>query len=119
MNIIEFYDNTNNDYHMVKEGLESDKRIYKFLLRFLNEYDRSELESAMKADDKDECIRLVHTIKGTSINLGLTQVSSLSADICQRLREGNEVADEKDAIDSLHAMIDSLKKLVHDVEKIE
>lgn len=63
------------------------------------------LKSAIKDDDTDSAIHLIHTIKGSSGNLGLTAILTIAQEIEKGIRLQNNI--------DLQAMVDNLESAVH------
>jgi HPt (histidine-containing phosphotransfer) domain-containing protein len=89
--------------HELKEYIDVDaalKRIggnmglYKRLLgRFVDGNHLDELDGAIKSGDTEEASRMTHTIKGVSANLSLDKIMSVSSELEQLLKAGNDCSD--------------------------
>jgi HPt (histidine-containing phosphotransfer) domain-containing protein len=76
------------DYEGVSERLLKDERIAKFLHKFLADKDYEELVQALGEKDYDTAFRASHSLKGLSLNLGLTGLQKASETLCEELRGG-------------------------------
>jgi HPt (histidine-containing phosphotransfer) domain-containing protein len=81
------------DYEGVSERLLKDERIAKFLRKFLADKDYDELMSALGEKDYETAFRASHSLKGLSLNLGLTGLQKASETLCEELRGGAPAAD--------------------------
>ena len=63
--------------------------LYKKLLgRFVEGNHMAALVDALKSDDKEEPIRMAHTIKGVSANLSLIKIRDITTELEQVLKDG-------------------------------
>jgi len=62
----------------------------KLLGRFIDGNHMDTLESAIQSGNMEEAANLAHTLKGVSANLSLAKVTSISTDLEQALKSGND-----------------------------
>ena len=62
----------------------------------------AELQDALSPPDADRLHRASHTLKGSSSNMGLKAVMSLSAELCNKTRQG-DVSGAEDLVASIIA----------------
>lgn len=84
----EFYDELNMDYEGVFQRLGSDAVVQKFVIRFLEDPNFEKLKTGMENKDAQEAFRAAHTIKGICLNLGFDPLYQSSADLTEKLRNG-------------------------------
>lgn len=80
----------------------------KFLLKFPEDQNMSNLRECMKNQNYGDAFKCVHTLKGVSANLGLNPIQELSSQMTELMR--NKQADEIDK--------DALEKCFHELEEI-
>jgi HPt (histidine-containing phosphotransfer) domain-containing protein len=93
MTVQECYDMMQGDYEGVSERLLKDERIEKFLRKFLADKDYEELMSSLAEKDYETAFRASHSLKGLSLNLGLTGLQKASETLCEELRGGEPSVD--------------------------
>lgn len=101
MIIREFYEAIDSDYREVLNRLCKDERIEKYLLKFVSANNMDDFEKAYEAKDYKEAFRVVHSMKGMSLNLGLSKLCEQSSEVCEELREGSPKEDISRKIEKL------------------
>lgn len=89
MTLKECYTEIGGDYADVMERIPSEKFVYKFLQRFMDDPSYASLCEAMERQDVEEAFRAVHTLKGVCQNLGITQLYESSCVLTELLRTGS------------------------------
>ena len=80
MELEEFYKQVGGNFEDVKRRLLNEEFIRKFVLKFKDDETFDNLIDAFNKADYKEAFRFIHTLKGTSVNLGfddLYQASSI------------------------------------------
>ncbi len=88
MTLEECYSAMGGDYADVVGRLRSETFIQKFILRFADSTDWSQLHSALEEKRTKDAFRAAHTIKGVASNLGMTELCSASSQLTELLRDG-------------------------------
>lgn len=86
MTLREFYSSVGGDYQDVIERLHSEEIVIKFLIRFMEDTLIRKLEKAVSEGNQPEAFTIIHTFKGTCINMGLGNLSKLSSEMTEALR---------------------------------
>ena len=90
MTIEQVYKNMDSDYASVKERLQNDALIEKFLIKFL-----ANIAKNLETQNIEEAFRAAHTLKGVCQNLGLDCLYKSSYEVTEALRKGkNDVTPE-------------------------
>lgn len=76
------------DYEGVKGRLLKDERIAKFVRMMPKDENYSLLQKSMEEKDYKTAFRAAHSLKGVSINLGLTPLAESAAALSDALRDG-------------------------------
>jgi len=95
------------------QRVAGNEKLYRKLLKeFIDEYSEFSLSisNLLKNDNYDDAIRLAHSVKGVSGNLGAGNLQKNMADIEQRLKEGTDVNDSLALVDKF------IKDLVSRIE---
>jgi len=85
MNLQQCYEMMGANYEEVKHRLLKDERIQKILLLFLKDPSFNSLQTAMREQDWETAYRAAHTLKGISMNLGLTRLQESSSALSNAL----------------------------------
>ena len=112
----------------VKEGLArvgGNTKLYtKILNKFYNEYAHvpEQIRTALEQDDSELAQRLAHTIKGVAGNIGAKDLSGPAGELEAAIKR--QKIDEFEALlvgfaDALKVVLNSLKNVVEDEDKIE
>ncbi len=94
MTVRECYEAMGADYEDVLGRLRKDERIQKFVLKLLNDKSYELLMNSMEAGDMAEAFRAAHTLKGVCQNLSITALYHSSAELADRLRDGQEYGED-------------------------
>ncbi len=86
MTLQECYEKMGANYDEVKRHLRKDELIQKILLLFLKDPSFDSLKSAMESGDRETAFRAAHTLKGVSLNLGLSSLQESSSALSEALR---------------------------------
>ena len=90
MTVEQVYKNMDSDYASVKDRLQNDALIEKFLIKFLADESYANIFKNL-----EEAFRAAHTLKGVCQNLGLDRLYKSSYDVTEALRNGkNDVTSE-------------------------
>lgn len=115
MTVKECYDYLGANYTDVLERLITDERIIKYLIRFTQSPDYSELLGYLDSKDYENAFRSVHNIKGISMNLGLTNLIAASSELCESLRNGAPTVDIANMVEAVtkqyNISVDAIAKL--------
>ncbi len=95
MTLQECYEKMGGDYAEVLGRLTSEKRIVKYVVKFLEDPTYQMLCDARTADDIEEIFRAIHTLKGVSQNLGLRRLYEASYEMTEAVRGGVKLQDER------------------------
>lgn len=101
MTLNEFYDAVGSDYSEVLNRLNKEERIVKYLLKFASENTLEDFEKSYETGNFEEAFRVVHSMKGMCLNLGLSKLCDISSDVCVDLRNGPPKEDISEKIDIL------------------
>lgn len=95
MTVEQVYKNMDSDYASVKDRLQNDALIEKFLIKFLADESYTNILKKLEAQNLEEAFRAAHTLKGVCQNLGLDRLYKSSYDVTEALRNGkNDVTSE-------------------------
>ena len=118
MTLQECYDKMGGDYAEVLGRLTKAERIEKFMLRFLEDTSFMELCKAKENEDYEEVFRMVHTLKGLSLNLGFTKLYIASDKMTEAVRGGVPLLEESlfwDVEKSYNQTVEAIK--AYEMEK--
>lgn len=87
MTVSECYAYLAGDYEDALRRLRNDDNIKKFLGMLSRDQNFSLLESSLERQDYDSAFRAVHTLKGITLNLSLSELSETAAALTEALRE--------------------------------
>lgn len=94
MQLRSFYEEENEDYDTVLHRLAGNEPLLrKYLKKFAEDTTFSSLEAAVQNADYDAIRTTAHTLKGMSVNLGLSRIHSLSSALvdCIRAEEPQKI----------------------------
>lgn len=86
MTVEEFYQKINADYQDVIKRLASKEIVDRIVVKFKEDETFNNLQEALKQKDYKEAFRFVHTLKGTSANLGFTNLYESTNILTESLR---------------------------------
>ena len=115
MTIEECYSSFGGDYAGVMSRLMKEDRVLKYTSRFCAGNDYEQIVGAIEVEKWEEAFRLVHNLKGVSLNLGLTPLGDASHILCEALRHGKPAEDPsgmlQDVKTAYDTVISALKQL--------
>jgi len=76
------------DYEEVIGRLVTDERVAKYLKKFGEGDGIKDIHGFLSDENYEEAFRLVHSMKGMAMNMGLTKLISCSSELCEELRNG-------------------------------
>ena len=94
MTLQKCYEKIGGDYAEVLGRLTKEERIEKFMLRFLEDSSFMELCKAKENRDWELVFRMIHTLKGVSLNLGFMDLYLASDKMTEAVRGGEPLLDE-------------------------
>ena len=95
MELEEFYKQVGGNFEDVKRRLLNEEFIRKFVLKFKDDETFDNLIDAFDKADYKESFRFIHTLKGTSVNLGFDDLYQASCNLTECLREKENLNDEE------------------------
>lgn len=98
MTVKECYAAMNADFDGVMSRLLAETRVAKFAVRFPEDPSFASLCDSFAAGDYETAFRAAHTLKGTSANLGFTELYQKASDVTEELRNGNPSAETADKL---------------------
>ena len=93
MSIPELYTELAGDYAGTMSRLMKEDRIVKYLTKFTQAQDYNDLMANLEIKNYADAFRNVHTLKGVSLNLGLSKLAEVSSALTEALRNGDPVVD--------------------------
>jgi len=114
MELQEFYKQIGGDFEDVKKRLFNEDFVKKFVLKFKEDNTYQNLIKSFNEEDYDEAFRFVHTLKGTSVNLGFDDLYRSSCNLTECLRNKNI----EDARNFLPAVQEDYQKVIELIEKL-
>ena len=88
MTVQQYYAAIGADYNEVIRRLGNEDRIRRFLLKFPADQSFSTLCHSLAENQYEEAFRAAHSLKGISMNLGLTPLAESSSAVTEALRAG-------------------------------
>lgn len=88
MTVQQYYAAIGADYNEVIRRLGNEDRIRRFLLKFPADQSFSILCHSLAENQYEEAFRAAHSLKGISMNLGLTPLAESSSAVTEALRAG-------------------------------
>ena len=113
MKLKDCYMKFGGDFDGVMGRLRREQLVEKFLYKFLDDKSFSLFEEAMSAQDYDEALRAVHTLKGVCQNLSFTSLYESSSQITNALKAKNY----REAMDMAPQLSKDYYELIHAVEE--
>lgn len=86
MELEEFYKQVGGNFEDVKRRLLNEEFIRKFVLKFKDDETFDNLIDAFNKADYKEAFRFIHTLKGTSVNLGFDDLYQASCNLTECLK---------------------------------
>lgn len=94
MELEEFYKQVGGNFEDVKRRLLNEEFIRKFVLKFKDDETFDNLIDAFNKADYKEAFRFIHTLKGTSVNLGFDDLYQASCNLTECLRKKENLNDD-------------------------
>lgn len=113
MNVKDCYMKFGGDFDGVMGRLRREQLVEKFLYKFLDDKNFDLFKAAMEAQDYDEALRAVHTLKGICQNLSFTDLFESSSRITNALKEKNY----SEAMDTAPQLSKDYYQIIHAVEE--
>lgn len=88
MTVRDFYANIGGDYEGTLANLLSEDRMKKYILKFADANDYTNLLAALDEQRYEDAFRFSHNIKGVCLNLGFSVLAASGSDLCEALRGG-------------------------------
>lgn len=110
------YEMMGANFDEVKHRLIKEDRIQKILLLFLKDPSYETLQSAMASGDRESAFRAAHTLKGISLNLGLTPLQKTSSALAEALRNDPPAENSQELYE---AMIPDYEKVAAAIEQFQ
>ena len=95
MELEELYKQVGGNFEDVKRRLFNEEFIKKFVLKFKDDDTYHHLVESFNKGDYKEAFRFVHTLKGTSVNLGFDDLYHVSCDLTEHLRDQENLTQEQ------------------------
>ena len=112
MTVKDFYDFINGDYAGTLSRLMKEERILKYVKKFAESDEFTQLKDNLAKQDYETAFRNAHNMKGVCANLGFSELQEVSSTLCEDLRPGfpsgdveKELRDVADAYDRVIAAI--------------
>ena len=86
MTVEQVYKNMDSDYASVKDRLQNDALIEKFLIKFLADESYANILKNLEAQNLEEAFRAAHTLKGVAQNMGFDNLAESSSILTEALR---------------------------------
>lgn len=90
MTVKEFYETVGGDYEDVMSRLRTDERVVKFLNKVAADGSFALLQKSLSERNMEEAFRAAHTLKGICMNLSLTKLYRVAAELTESLRGRSE-----------------------------
>lgn len=117
MTVKEVYETLNEDYGEVFDRIGNDRFINKYLKKFITEDYNMGLVKAYDVKDWDEIYRMVHTMKGLALNLGLARLASITTAMCSVIKGKTDRLAQED-VDEFNNMYEEYKKEYSQIESV-
>ena len=115
MTVKEFYDQINGSYDEFLGRVGTEERAKKYIRMFTMDPTFSELNSSIDANDIPTAFRAIHTLKGLSANLALTDLYNASVTLTEILRHYNG----EDYTEALAAVREKYNNIVDAIASLE
>jgi len=90
MDLVKIYNQFDGDLQGTLDRLGgSSALLEKLLVKYLDDKAMSDLCLAMENKDCENAFRAVHTMKGTALNLGFSELAKVSSELTEILRAGD------------------------------
>lgn len=115
MNLKECYALVNADYESVFLRLGNEEMIQRFLIRYFDKNEYSQLEKAVSDERWNDAFLYSHNMKGFALNLSLTVLAEKSSALCEALRGGKPQGDIKETLSDVKTAYEIIEKAVMDL----
>ena len=105
MTVEELYNRIGGDYEEAIGRMRSEALVKRFAVKFLDDTSCRDLFEAWEAGDEAAAFEAAHAAKGVSSNLSFAKVASLTGEITEALRPGNEELRSNVDVDGLIARL--------------
>ena len=95
MELEELYKEVGGNFEDVKRRLFNEDFIKKFVLKFKDDDTYHHLIETFNQREYKEAFRYIHTLKGTSVNLGFDDLYHTSCDLTECLREKESLTEDE------------------------
>ena len=112
MTIRDFYTEVGGSYDEVMGRMMTEKRICKYLVKFLSVEDYDILMRTVAEQNWTDAFRAVHNLKGVSLNLGLGRLAAASGDLCEEIRHGAPARDITGMVEAVTVEYQSARKAI-------
>ena len=112
MYLTDCYKKLEGDYNGCIGRLIRPDLVSKFLIMFLKDTQYNEFHSAVSSGNWEAAFRNIHTLKGTSLNLGLTKLADAASVITELLRSGSPAKDITEETEILDAEYSRTIKII-------
>lgn len=119
MTVKDCYGKMNGSYDEIISRLMSDDRIKKFLFKFLNGDNFSQLSDAMEAKNYEEAFKAVHTLKGVSANMAFTSLTQGCEKLTEDLRGGQASEAAQTYFEEIKASYELVIKTIKELQEQE
>ena len=103
------------DYEEVRQRLQEDARILRFLSSFLKDGTFDLLKKALEEENAEDAFRMVHSLKGISLNLGLSALYHSADLLTEELRGGKITTDAAVVLEQVHRDYQMTVSAIHDL----
>ncbi len=115
MTIRECYELFGGDYSGTLARLGKEDFVKRLAKKFLDDANLSSLKAAAANGDAETAFRAVHTLKGLALNLGFTNLASLSSELTEILRGGSLTGSEE----LIRKIEDESKKIIEAIGRLD
>lgn len=115
MTVQECYEEIGGDLSAALGVLESETRLKRYLVRFLDEPTTRMLFLALEDERWEDAFRAAHTLKGLCRGLGLTKLHDACCALADALRDGC-APDDAQLIGSVRAAYDAVTQAIRSLE---
>lgn len=113
----EIYEELREDYEDVLGRLHKEERVTTYLRRIVTDNYIEKIKTAYADKAYMDLFIATHTLKGMAINIGLSQLSAKSSDLCEAVRDGIVKCDLKPLYDDLIKYYESFTSLIDKLEE--
>lgn len=118
MELRKIYEQINGNYDSVFSRLQSDERIKKYLIKFVDSQLDQAIRNALKQCDDETAFREAHSLKGICANLNLDALGKTAGELAEALRGKKPDGDIMPLVKAMQAdydrTIDALQGLLEE-----